>query len=731
MKILGVKFKNINSLIGEWEIRFDRSPISDTGLFAIVGPNGSGKSSILDAITLGLYGETARLKSSEGCRLNSSGKESYAEVTFSVMDHQYCSRWVVQPNGEKPESPAMSLFSLNGEKTLLENRPIPVRTRIEELSGLDFKRFCRSILLAQGEFSAFLNALENERVEILEKIIGPEMRQEQAKSIRSRADVETERLQRLQEDAAHFQTPEKARVEDIRETIEQAHADAREIERNLETLRNQERWMERVAQEPDAEKKAAEALRVAEIHHTVAQNSRDQLEQARPAILFQKSLTQVETLRAKADSIREECGHLKDVLPAREKQLQDLKAQHEGICRQRQAVKEILDTRNEEFQEAESLDRDIAAVEKEFMDKVSGLEAGMKKRQDLSRTRSELEEQEGVLNKRVLERQQWIEAHKADESLTAAIPDMESHAAQLSTLRQQLETCRSDRGSALKAESRSAKVLQRAEESTQKARTKADQMRVRKTERDSRLQAIYSGKTESGLKTGIENGIKQLTACKALKRIGKKGAAFRAVRDEQAQIQLEIKMLTESIAQEKSRLQALDGEIRKRDAIRRFESDRDQLQPGDPCPLCGASVHPFLDNGMIDFTELDRIILDRKEKIRALQVERDSLKTRDLAILERVTIRDDMEQEWGTQCALAGGVWEFGETDGLSDQVRAIRQDIRSARSRLRAAWWFGWRVKWTDRSLVRKLEALSKHENSLEKSRTEHKTHVKILSRI
>ena len=96
MKILGVKFKNINSLTGEWEIRFDRSPISDTGLFAIVGPNGSGKSSILDAITLGLYGETARLRSPETGILNLQGKESYAEVTFSVMDHRYCSRWSVQ-----------------------------------------------------------------------------------------------------------------------------------------------------------------------------------------------------------------------------------------------------------------------------------------------------------------------------------------------------------------------------------------------------------------------------------------------------------------------------------------------------------------------------------------------------------------------------------------------------------------------------------------------------------
>ena len=60
MKILNIHFKNINSLEGESRINFEQSPFSDTGVFAITGPNGSGKSSILDVITLGLYGETFR-----------------------------------------------------------------------------------------------------------------------------------------------------------------------------------------------------------------------------------------------------------------------------------------------------------------------------------------------------------------------------------------------------------------------------------------------------------------------------------------------------------------------------------------------------------------------------------------------------------------------------------------------------------------------------------------------
>ncbi|MGR8952482.1 MAG: AAA family ATPase, partial [Gammaproteobacteria bacterium] len=60
MKILNIRFKNINSLEGENRINFEQAPFADTGVFAITGPNGSGKTSILDAITLALYGETYR-----------------------------------------------------------------------------------------------------------------------------------------------------------------------------------------------------------------------------------------------------------------------------------------------------------------------------------------------------------------------------------------------------------------------------------------------------------------------------------------------------------------------------------------------------------------------------------------------------------------------------------------------------------------------------------------------
>jgi len=172
MKILNVYFKNINSLEGESRIDFNKAPISDAGVFAITGPNGSGKSSILDAITLALYGQTFRFNKPAANVMTKNTQGCFSQVEFLVEGLTYRSSWQVKSIDEKGLAPvAMQLKRLGDDEQILAENSQQVLLQVAELTGMDFRRFTRSIILEQGDFSAFLMALDAERLDILERII--------------------------------------------------------------------------------------------------------------------------------------------------------------------------------------------------------------------------------------------------------------------------------------------------------------------------------------------------------------------------------------------------------------------------------------------------------------------------------------------------------------------------------------------------------------------------------
>ena len=96
VKILKLSFQNLNSLQGEWSIDFTHPAYSSNGIFLISGPTGAGKTTILDAITLALYGRTARLSTvsqSENEVMNRESCAAYAEVLFDSSKVRYRAHW--------------------------------------------------------------------------------------------------------------------------------------------------------------------------------------------------------------------------------------------------------------------------------------------------------------------------------------------------------------------------------------------------------------------------------------------------------------------------------------------------------------------------------------------------------------------------------------------------------------------------------------------------------------
>lgn len=182
MKLCKLKLKNINSFRGEQELDFEQSPLDDASLVAITGPTGAGKTTLLDAICVALYGKTPRLTGSGSQNPNNlishGEKECYAEVHFIANNIRYIATWTGKhkssPKGSLKKADADELISdrLSSRGKSLGSSEKSISEEIKSIMGLDFDGFQRSIMLAQGEFAAFLKASDEDRRKILETTAG-------------------------------------------------------------------------------------------------------------------------------------------------------------------------------------------------------------------------------------------------------------------------------------------------------------------------------------------------------------------------------------------------------------------------------------------------------------------------------------------------------------------------------------------------------------------------------
>lgn len=192
MKPLKLTIENINSLRGRHIIDFRTGNLAGCGLFAIIGPTGSGKTTILDAITLALYGKACRygVKSSPADVMTTNTASSEATLLFSCLDVTYEASWKLRrANGAvagafQSAKVTLKLIASDGSNTELANQITLMATEVDKILGINYEQFQRVVLLPQGEFDRFLTAKDEERTKILEKLTGTENYREIGEAIR-------------------------------------------------------------------------------------------------------------------------------------------------------------------------------------------------------------------------------------------------------------------------------------------------------------------------------------------------------------------------------------------------------------------------------------------------------------------------------------------------------------------------------------------------------------------
>ena len=191
MRLQKLTIHNIAS-VEDAVIDFDSHPLADSDVFLITGKTGSGKSTILDSICLALYSSTPRLKNTnmqgdvadgdKTVKVNDPRQlmrrntgEAFVELTFLGNNGvPYKSRWsVARAHNRVSGNLQAKKWALTDLRTgYVLSKDDEIREEIAKATGLDFGQFCRTTLLAQGEFTKFLNSKDDEKAAILEKITG-------------------------------------------------------------------------------------------------------------------------------------------------------------------------------------------------------------------------------------------------------------------------------------------------------------------------------------------------------------------------------------------------------------------------------------------------------------------------------------------------------------------------------------------------------------------------------
>lgn len=609
MKFLQLEILNLASLDkqGGEVINFEEGALGESTIFSIVGPTGSGKSTLLDAICLALYNRAPRYPRKKGDKnqnieifgaadasesnrlaptdsrniLTRGKKEGYSKLTFLANNGSiYRAEWHVRFQRVRYENAKTALYKItrNGKEITEEATDW---NELPNIIGLDYDQFLRTVLIAQGSFANFLTAKENERYELLEKLIGCEETYTNiATEIKKAKDQATDAYNQM---AASVEAVKQNLLNDEelaqqQEEIDRLEKAEKELDSQLKAISKDLQWFE----ENDKQikqitifqtdmKQAADAIKAMQ-----AQILRLQLhDEVQPAVnLLQEVERQTQSIHEQEENILKAEENIKSQESAISESEKTLARLKETVSKAQEQLEKALPV----IAEARALKTKMEAAMPNLKEKKEALELTQKENQTALK---DVEE-----NARNI--QKWeTETEKANLALKAT---QEEIAKQKQVLHE---------------------ATQAAEQAWEKERNKTagqniEELQNSKTVADRKLQDV-----QQAIKV-----VAHLDAATAEKQkneerilvLGKRNAEI-----DEALGKLTIEALTQETLTLRNAYTLMVSE--------KWEIHRANLTEGKPCPLCGSTTHPYhTDNRQFEeaTTELSQL-LKAKENLLKLQ----------------------------------------------------------------------------------------------------------------
>ena len=616
MKFLQLEILNLASLDkqGGEVINFEEGALGESTIFSIVGPTGSGKSTLLDAICLALYNRAPRYPRKKGDKnqnieifgeadanennrlaptdsrniLTRGKKEGYSKLTFLANNGSiYRAEWHVRFQRVRYENAKTALYKITrkGEEITEETTDW---NELPNIIGLDYDQFLRTVLIAQGSFANFLTAKENERYELLEKLIGCEETYTNiATEIKKAKDQATDAYNQM---AASVEAVKQNLLNDeelvqLKEEIDRLEKAEKELDSQLQAISKDLQWFEendkQIKQiticQTDMEQ-AADAIKAMQ-----TQILRLQLhDEVQPAVnQLQEVERQTQSIHEQEENILKAEGNIKSQESAISESEKTLASLKEAVSKAQEQLEKALPV----IAEARALKTKMEAVMPNLKEKKEALELAQKENQTALK---DVEENARNIKK-------WeAETEKANLALKAT---QEEIAKQKQVLHE---------------------ATQAAEQAWEKERNKTagqniEELQNSKAIADRKLQDVQQAiKVVARLDAATTEKQKNEERILVL---GKRNAEI-----DEALGKLTIEALTQETLTLRNAYTLMVSE--------KWEIHRANLTEGKPCPLCGSTTHPYhTDNRQFEeaTTELSQLLKAKEDLLKLQQKEEKDL----------------------------------------------------------------------------------------------------------
>ena len=610
MKFLQLEILNLASLDkqGGEVINFEEGALGESTIFSIVGPTGSGKSTLLDAICLALYNRAPRYPRKKGDKnqsieifgaadasesnrlaptdsrniLTRGKKEGYSKLTFLANNGSiYRAEWHVRFQRVRYENAKTALYKItrNGEETTEETVDW---NELPNIIGLDYDQFLRTVLIAQGSFANFLTAKENERYELLEKLIGCEETYTNiATEIKKAKDQATDAYNQM---AASVEAVKQNLLNDeklaqLKEEIAHLEKAEKEINSQLQAISKDLQWFE----ENDKQIKQI----------SICQSD---MEQASNAI--KEMHAQILRLQLH-DEVQPAVNLLQEV----ERQTQSIHEQEENILKAEENIKSQESAINESEKTLVSLKEAVSKAQ-ELLEKTLPV---------IAEARTLKTKMEAAMPN-LKEKKEALESAKK-EHLTAQ-KDVEENARNIKKWEAETEKANLALKTTKEEIAKQKQVLHEATQATEQAWEKEknktagqniEELQNSKTVADRKLQDVQQAiKVVAHLDAATTEKQKNEERILVL---GKRNAEI-----DEALGKLTIEALTQETQTLRNAYTLMVSE--------KWEIHRANLTEGKPCPLCGSTTHPYhTDNRQFEeaTTELSQLLKAKEDLLKQQQ----------------------------------------------------------------------------------------------------------------